>query len=75
MEKIILFINTPATLVSLIGNKQYKRCARDIFYFTQSTICVKQLAYGILELLIISVFPELRDLLLGLNEKMRAPPA
>ncbi|KAJ6419590.1 hypothetical protein OIU84_029658 [Salix udensis] len=65
----------PATLVSLIGNKQYKRCARDIFNFTQSTICVKQLAYGILELLVLSVFPELRDLLLGLNEKMRAPPA
>ncbi|XP_073264737.1 uncharacterized protein [Populus alba] len=73
--KKMLFDGAPATLVSLIGNKQYKRCARDIFYFTQSTICVKQLAYGILELLIISVFPELRDLLLGLNEKMRAPPA
>lgn len=25
----------PTALVSLIGNKQYKRCARDIFYFTQ----------------------------------------
>ncbi|KAG6777785.1 hypothetical protein POTOM_017618 [Populus tomentosa] len=73
--KKMLFDGAPATLVSLIGNKQYKRCARDIFYFTQSTICVKQLAYGILELLVMSVFPELRDLLLGLNEKMRAPPA
>ncbi|KAJ6707771.1 SORTING NEXIN-16 [Salix viminalis] len=73
--KKMLFDGAPATLVSLIGNKQYKRCARDIFNFTQSTICVKQLAYGILELLVLSVFPELRDLLLGLNEKMRAPPA
>lgn len=25
----------PAPLVSLIGHKQYKRCARDIYYFTQ----------------------------------------
>ncbi|KAJ6716689.1 PX SERINE/THREONINE KINASE PXK [Salix koriyanagi] len=73
--KKMLFDGAPTTLVSLIGNKQYKRCARDIFYFTQSTICVKQLTYGILELLALSVFPELRDLLLGLNEKMRAPPA
>ncbi|CAK7329788.1 unnamed protein product [Dovyalis caffra] len=73
--KKMLFDGAPTTLVSLIGNKQYKRCARDIFYFTQSTICVKQLTYGILELLVLSVFPELRDLLLGLNEKMRAPPA
>ncbi|XP_034927320.1 uncharacterized protein [Populus alba] len=73
--KKMLFDGAPSTLVSLIGTKQYKRCARDIFYFTQSTICVKQLTYGILELLVLSVFPELRDLLLGINEKMRAPPA
>ncbi|KAH8498393.1 hypothetical protein H0E87_017338 [Populus deltoides] len=73
--KKMLFDGAPSTLVSLIGTKQYKRCARDIFYFTQSTICVKQLTYGILELLVLAVFPELRDLLLGLNEKMRAPPA
>ncbi|KAJ6896507.1 hypothetical protein NC651_022647 [Populus alba x Populus x berolinensis] len=73
--KKMLFDGAPSTLVGLIGTKQYKRCARDIFYFTQSTICVKQLTYGILELLVLSVFPELRDLLLGINEKMRAPPA
>ncbi|XP_021598291.1 uncharacterized protein LOC110604440 isoform X3 [Manihot esculenta] len=68
--KKILFDGAPAALVSLIGNKQYKRCARDIFYFTQSTICVKQLAYSILELLLISVFPELRDLVLDVHGKM-----
>lgn len=25
----------PTALVSLIGHKQYKRCARDIYYFLQ----------------------------------------
>lgn len=25
----------PATLVSLIGHKQYRRCARDLYYFLQ----------------------------------------
>ncbi|KAH9695758.1 phox domain-containing protein [Citrus sinensis] len=73
--KKMLFDGAPTALVSLIGSKQYKRCARDIYYFTQSTVCVKQLAYAILELLILSVFPELRDLLLSLREKMPAPPA
>lgn len=73
--KKVLFDGAPTALVSLIGSKQYKRCARDIYYFTQSTVCVKQLAYAILELLILSVFPELRDLLLSLREKMPAPPA
>ncbi|CAN1307245.1 Sorting nexin-16 [Linum perenne] len=65
-----LFDGVPTALVSLIGAKQYRRCARDIYYFTQSTICIKQLAYAILELLLVTVFPELRDLLRELHEKM-----
>ncbi|KAG5548057.1 hypothetical protein RHGRI_013676 [Rhododendron griersonianum] len=40
----------------------------------QSTVCLKQLAYGILELVLISVFPELRDVVLDIHEKMRAQP-
>ncbi|KAK8613614.1 hypothetical protein V6N13_101371 [Hibiscus sabdariffa] len=67
--KKMLFDGAPATLVSLIGHKQYRRCARDIYYFTQSTICVKQLAFGILELLLVSIFPELRDLVKDLHGK------
>ncbi|GLT63693.1 hypothetical protein SLA2020_362370 [Shorea laevis] len=69
--KKMLFDGPPTALVSLIGTKQYKRCARDIYYFTQSTVCVKQLAFAILELLLISVFPELRDLVLDLHGKSR----
>ncbi|KAL5788433.1 hypothetical protein ACOSP7_005382 [Xanthoceras sorbifolium] len=72
--KKMLFDGAPTALVSLIGQKQYKRCAKDIYYFTQSTICVKQLAYGALDLLILSVFPELRDVLLNIHDKMSAPP-
>lgn len=88
----------PTALVSLIGHNQYKKCAKDIYYFLQvkspnllhydsffsspchwhfiqiywklqSTVCVKQLAYGILELLVISVFPELRELVLDIHAK------
>ncbi|KAH0977652.1 hypothetical protein GBA52_027371 [Prunus armeniaca] len=33
--KKMLFDGTPTALVSLIGHKQYRRCARDIYYFTQ----------------------------------------
>ncbi|OMO74172.1 hypothetical protein CCACVL1_16908 [Corchorus capsularis] len=67
--KKMLFDGAPTTLVSLIGYKQYRRCARDIYFFTQSSICVKQLAYAILELILISVFPELRDLVKDLHDK------
>ncbi|XP_061373422.1 uncharacterized protein LOC133315776 [Gastrolobium bilobum] len=68
--KKLLFDGAPTTLVSLIGHKQYRHCARDIYYFSQSTICVKQLAYAILELLLVSIFPEIRNVVLSVHENM-----
>ncbi|KAJ6835206.1 uncharacterized protein M6B38_122795 [Iris pallida] len=68
VKKMILG-GAPTALVSLIGHRQYERCAKDVYYFLQSTICVKQLAFGILELLVTSIFPELRDLIQDLHEK------
>ncbi|KAK7348969.1 hypothetical protein VNO80_23770 [Phaseolus coccineus] len=68
--KKFLFDGAPTALVGLIGQKQYKRCASDIYYFTQSSICVKQLAYAILELLLISIFPELRNVVISVHENM-----
>ncbi|KAL1338932.1 uncharacterized protein [Arachis hypogaea] len=68
--KKLLFDGAPAALVSLIGAKQYRRCASDIYYFSQSSICVKQLAYAILELLLISIFPELRNVVMSVHENM-----
>ncbi|KAG1369765.1 hypothetical protein COCNU_15G001310 [Cocos nucifera] len=68
VKKMILG-GAPSALVSLIGHSQYRRCAEDIYYFIQSTICVKQLAYSVLELVLVSVFPELRDLILAVHQK------
>lgn len=70
--KKIIFGGAPTALVSLIGPKQYRRCAKDVYYFLQSTTCIKQLAYGILEVLLVSVFPELRDLVRDVHQKSRA---
>ncbi|KAF3330544.1 Sorting nexin-16 [Carex littledalei] len=67
--KKLLLGGTPSTLVSLIGQNAYKRCARDVYYFLQSTVCVKQLAYSMLELVIISLFPELQQLISDIHEK------
>ncbi|XP_073028071.1 uncharacterized protein [Primulina eburnea] len=72
--KKMIFDGAPTTLVSLIGHKQYRRSARDVYYFLQSTVCLKQLGYGILELVLISVFPELRDIVTDIHEKMRVQP-
>ncbi|EPS70296.1 hypothetical protein M569_04466, partial [Genlisea aurea] len=67
--KKMLFNGAPSPLVSLIGQKQYRRCARDVYYFLQSTVCLKQLGYGILEIVLVSVFPELRDLVTNIHQK------
>ncbi|XP_068654387.1 uncharacterized protein [Aristolochia californica] len=72
VKKMILG-GAPTALVSLIGHKQYKRCAKDIYFFLQSTICIKQLAYCGLELILISVFPELRDLVQEIHGKQVQP--
>ncbi|KAF7840890.1 Sorting nexin-16 [Senna tora] len=68
--KKMLIDGAPTALVSLIGQKQYRRCAQDIYNFSQSTICVKQLSFAILELVLISIFPEMRNLVLKLHEHM-----
>ncbi|MCL7046827.1 hypothetical protein MKW94_008088 [Papaver nudicaule] len=69
--KKMMLSGAPTALVSLIGHKQYRRCAKDLYYFLQSNICVKQLAYGMLELILVSVFPELQDIILDVHEKSR----
>lgn len=68
VKKMILG-GAPTALVSLIGHKQYRRCSKDIYYFLQSSICLKQLAYGLLESVLVTVFPELRELILDIHEK------
>nr|XP_043620033.1 uncharacterized protein LOC122591870 [Erigeron canadensis] len=69
--KKMIFKGAPTTLVSLIGHKQYKRCAKDVYYFLQSAVCLKQLGYGLLELALITVFPELQDIILDVHEKKK----
>ncbi|KAJ0976664.1 hypothetical protein J5N97_012138 [Dioscorea zingiberensis] len=68
VKKIILG-SAPASLVSLIGYKQYHRCAEDIYYFLQSSIFLKQLAYAVLESVLLSLFPELQDILENIHKK------
>ncbi|XP_047942591.1 uncharacterized protein LOC125189349 [Salvia hispanica] len=72
--KKMLLNGAPTTLVSLIGQKQYRQCTGDLYYFLQSTVCLKQLSYGILELVLLSIFPELRELVLDIHEQSQSQP-
>ncbi|XP_020585313.1 uncharacterized protein LOC110027981 isoform X2 [Phalaenopsis equestris] len=71
VKKMILG-GAPTALVSLIGHSQYRRCAKDVYYFLQSSVCLKQLGYSMLELVLVSIFPELRDLIVEIHKKFQA---
>ncbi|KAJ4958209.1 hypothetical protein NE237_025320 [Protea cynaroides] len=58
----------PAALVGLVGHKEYEQCAKDLYFFLQSTVCMKQLAFDLLELLLLSTFPELQDVVKQVHE-------
>ncbi|KAL0354679.1 UNVERIFIED_CONTAM: hypothetical protein Sradi_3914800 [Sesamum radiatum] len=49
----------PAAIVGLVGRKEYEQCAKDLYYFIQSAVFMKQLSFDLLELLLLSAFPEL----------------
>ncbi|CAN6327120.1 unnamed protein product [Urochloa humidicola] len=55
----LIIDKAPSTLVSLVGRKDYEKCAQDIYLFLQSQVCMKQLAFGLLEVLVLAAFPEL----------------
>ncbi|ERM98570.1 hypothetical protein AMTR_s00109p00032070 [Amborella trichopoda] len=57
----LMIDHAPAALVSLFGRKEYESCAQDLYSFLQSALCIKQLAYNLLELLLLATFPELND--------------
>uniref|UniRef100_K3Z3A6 PX domain-containing protein n=1 Tax=Setaria italica TaxID=4555 RepID=K3Z3A6_SETIT len=55
----LIIDKAPSPLVSLVGRKDYEKCAQDIYFFLQSPVCLKQLAFELLELLVLAAFPEL----------------
>lgn len=65
----LMIDNAPAAIVGLVGRKEYEQCAKDLYYFIQSSICLKQLSFDLLELLLLSAFPELDDVFRQLHEE------
>ncbi|KAL7222183.1 hypothetical protein ACSBR1_023985 [Camellia fascicularis] len=65
----LMIDNAPAAVVGLVGRKEYEQCAKDLYYFLQSSVCLKQLAFDILELLLLSAFPEMDNVFRQLHEE------
>uniref|UniRef100_A0A1J3E999 Sorting nexin-16 n=1 Tax=Noccaea caerulescens TaxID=107243 RepID=A0A1J3E999_NOCCA len=66
----LMIEKAPATVVSLVGHKEYEQCAEELYFFLQSSVCLKQLAFDLVELLLLSAFPEMEKTFKQLhNEK------
>ncbi|XP_054780633.1 uncharacterized protein LOC129288193 isoform X2 [Prosopis cineraria] len=65
----LMIDHAPTAIVGLVGRKEYERCARHLYFFLQSSVCLKQLAFDIVELLMVTAFPELDYLFKQLHEE------
>ncbi|KAH7301359.1 hypothetical protein KP509_23G021800 [Ceratopteris richardii] len=59
----------PKPLINFVGKQQYVKSAKEIFYFLQSSLFVKQLIFSLFETLLVTVFPEMSDLILDIRQK------
>ncbi|KAE8680777.1 hypothetical protein F3Y22_tig00111366pilonHSYRG00071 [Hibiscus syriacus] len=55
----LMIDKAPAAIVGLFGHKEYEQCAKDLYFFIQSSVCLKLLAYDVIELLLLSAIPEM----------------
>lgn len=55
----LMIDNAPTAIVGLVGRKEYEQCAKDLYFFIQSSVCLKLLVFDLLELVVLSAFPEL----------------
>ncbi|XP_051135081.1 uncharacterized protein LOC127254176 [Andrographis paniculata] len=55
----LMIDKAPAAIVGLVGHKEYEQCAKDLYYFIQSPVFMKQVGFDLLEVLLVSSFPEL----------------
>ncbi|CAO2815390.1 unnamed protein product [Amaranthus hypochondriacus] len=65
----LMIDNAPSAVVSIIGRKEYEQCAKDLYYFLQSSVCLKQLVMDLLQLLLLYTFPELDPVFKQLHEE------
>ncbi|KAK7255382.1 hypothetical protein RIF29_28791 [Crotalaria pallida] len=65
----LMIDQAPPAIVGLVGRKEYEQCARNLYFFLQSSVCLKQLAFDLLEMLLLSAFPELDDVFKQLHEE------
>lgn len=65
----LLFKKPPFPLVSLVGRSTYNEGVQDLFEMLQSPIFMRQLGYGVLEILVLHLCPEMKELFQDLDQR------
>ncbi|XAR50641.1 hypothetical protein NMG60_11005013 [Bertholletia excelsa] len=65
----LMIDKAPATIVGLVGRKEYEQSVKDLYYFLQSSACLKHLAFDLLQLLLSSAFPEMDHVFKKLHDE------
>ncbi|XP_030491797.2 uncharacterized protein LOC115707853 [Cannabis sativa] len=65
----LMIEKAPAAIVGLVGRKEYEQCAKDLYFFLQSSVFLKQVGFEVLELILVSAFPELDNTFKQLHDE------
>lgn len=69
-----LFRHAPAALVRLVGRHNYMGAMKDVYDLLQLPTFVRQIGYGVLEIVLLALFPELKDLFARVHREARFMP-
>jgi len=69
-----LFRHAPAALVRLVGRRSYMVAMKDVYDMIQLPTFVRQIGYGVLEIVLLALFPELKDLFARIHREARFMP-
>ena len=72
-----LLLHPPASiarLVRLLGRGSYMKAMKDVYDLLQLPTFVRQIGYGIVEIVLLALFPELKDLFAKIHREARFMP-
>eukprot|EP00210_Caulerpa_lentillifera_P002905 g2773.t1 len=72
--RVRLFRRAPAALVRLVGQNSYRNAMKDVYDMIQLKTFVRQIGYGVLEIGLLALFPELKELFAKIHMEAKSRP-
>jgi len=72
--RVRLFRRAPAALVRLVGRNNYMKAMKEVYDMIQLKTFIRQIGYGVLEIGLLALFPELKDLFAKIHMEAKNRP-